>query len=110
MRTKNKRIRFRLDDKELELLNRQVEKSGLNRSEYCRHMINDIIPNPDYKMPDYADYKNKLHDIGVKINHVAMVANATGIIDIEKYDDVVLELTKTLDEFLKEVTVPQHIR
>jgi hypothetical protein len=38
-----------------------------------------------------------------------MVANATGIIDIERYDDAIIELTKTIDELLEEATVPQHI-
>jgi hypothetical protein len=91
MRRRQNRIEFYLSDREFAMFGRAVKKSGLNYSLYIRHLIENRIPK-DRPQPEYHELLHELRAIGRNINQIALVANATGIIDAGKYDERYSEL------------------
>jgi hypothetical protein len=62
-----------------------------------RHLIESRVPR-DRPPPGYFEVQKELRAIGRNINQIALVANATGIIDAKKYDEKYGELRRlTLD-------------
>ena len=106
MRKRNNRVRFTLNDNELERLNKKVSKSGLSRQGYMLKIIADVVPN-DLPEPDYSMFAERLREIGIIINQVAYFANATGMIAEKEYDENVKLLEETIEELMKEIYISQ---
>ena len=106
MRKRNNRVRFTLNDNELEKLNKKVCKSGLSRQGYLLRMLTDIIPN-DLPPPDYAAFAERFREIGIIINQVAYFANATGRIAEKEYDENVKLLEEVIAEMMEEIYISQ---
>jgi hypothetical protein len=51
---------------------------------YICHLLNGRVPQ-DKPPPEYYAFLKEVRAIGRNINQIAMVANATGIIEAEKY-------------------------
>lgn len=98
MRKRNIRIQVRLNEIEYEKLLDGTEKTKLNMSDYIRRLIMNV---PIKEKPDYEFYNimKELSKIGVNLNQIAHKANATNVIDKEKYET----LAKEWLEFSKEV-------
>ena len=63
MRKRNVHIQFWLDKKEAEAFQKKVNKSGLSREAYLRHLVNGLEPQ-DAPPPDYYAMMRELHGIG----------------------------------------------
>ena len=109
MINRNIEIKFRLNAKEAEALNRRVEKSSLSRESYIRHMINDLIPT-DNPPPDYHAMMKELRAIGNNLNQVAQKAHVLNVLDVKRYDDNVAMLNKAIVEITNAVMLPRKIR
>jgi hypothetical protein len=96
MRTRTNRIEFHLNDKEYQRFLGFVSKSGLSVSSYLRKLIAGIIPN-NAPPPEYHAMMRELFRIGNNLNQIAMVANATGYIHAERYEEVVREYRQTAE-------------
>lgn len=84
MRKRNNRISLYLDDKELEMFNRKLKQSGLNRSTYLRQLIKGYGPTP---MPDdrFWSYMNRINELADMIDNIAFrMGNPDEIIEILK--------------------------
>jgi len=106
MRTRQNRIEFYLDDKEFAKLNRAVEKSGLPRSTYFRHIVNNRIPQ-DRPPKDYYDLLEEMRKISNYYRQLVNIAYATANIDKDLCDEHYDELH---DLYLKVFTVAQMPR
>ncbi len=74
------KITFRLNEKEQQFLSKQVKRTGLSQEAYIRALINGYVPKELPPM-DYHAMIRELHAVGVNLNQIAVVANATGHID-----------------------------
>ena len=70
-------VLIRLTQEELDKLDEKVARSGLPREVYIRAVLAD---SKVYAPPplEYHELKNEIRRIGVNLNRITMVANATG--------------------------------
>ena len=90
-RKRTVRVRLWLTDEEAAKLNEAVAKSGLSRETYLRTLINGFIPTNKPPL-DFYKMMRELHSIGNNLNQIAQRANATGIIEVARYERNVTEL------------------
>lgn len=92
-------IKVRLNQKEAEHLNRQVEKCRLSREAYLRHLIAGVVPR-EAPPPEYFAFMRELHYVGNLLNQIAQKAHVLNVIDAKRYD----EGSKQWEAFIREVT------
>lgn len=102
MRKRNHRIRFRLNEKEADRLNRNVKKSGLSREGYLRQITITRAPD-NAPPPDYSGMAKKLHEVGTNLNQVAQKAHSLNVIDVQHYDDTVASMKHAIAEITSAV-------
>ena len=78
-------IKVRLNEKEAEHLNRQVEKCRLPREAYLRHLIAGVVPR-EAPPPEYFAFMRELHYVGNLLNQIAQKAHVLNVIDVKRYD------------------------
>jgi len=98
-----------MNDHEFAKVDHGAKKLGLNRSEYFRHIINDRMPE-DRPPKDYLGTLIELHVIGKNITQIAHVANAAGIIDISRFDNLYRELIKLIMDVIEEAEMPKEVK
>ena len=101
-------VKFRLDRKEADALDKRVKKSGVSRESYLRHMIDGFIP-ADVPPPDFFAMMKELHYIGVNLNQIAQKAHALNVLDVKRYDDNFALLQKAIVEITGAVMLPRKI-
>ena len=80
-------IKVRLNEKEAEHLNRQVEKCRLSREAYLRHLIAGVVPREAPPL-EYFAFMRELHYVGNLLNQIAQKAHVLNVIDAKRYDAV----------------------
>ena len=106
MQNRTIEIKFRLNRKEADSLNRRVKKSGLSREAYLRQLINGLIPR-DLPPPDYFTMMQALYDVGAGLGRIAKKAHTLGEIDATRYDEVVGEYRKLVRDITAAVILPE---
>ena len=92
-------IKVRLNQKEAEHLNRQVEKCRLSREAYLRHLIAGVVPR-EAPPPEYFAFMREMHYVGHNLNQIAQKAHVLNVVDTKRYD----EDSKRLEKLIREVT------
>jgi len=108
MQKRNIEIKLRLDKKEAEALNKRVKKSGLSRESYLRHIINGLVPT-DTPPPDYFSMMRELHGIGNNLNQIAQKAHVLNVMDVQRYDEAVKSLDRTILNITNAVMLPRKL-
>ena len=108
MRSRNNRIRFRLNDAEYEKLCQLVSKSGLSRESYLRQIIAGLQPR-NQPPPDYHPMMRQLYYCGNSLNQIARKAHALNAIDVQKYDDAVRDFKDAVAQIERAVIEPERI-
>jgi len=108
MQNRNIEIKFRLNRKEADALNKRVKKSGLSRESYLRQIINGLVPT-DMPPPDYFAMMKALHYIGVNMNQIAQKAHSFNVLDARRYDENVAMLNKAVVEITNGVMLPRKM-
>lgn len=98
----NKRIKFHLNEKELNKLDRDAQKLGLSRSTYVRHLVNTIHPKPQAKV-SCAEYLPILQEVSVEMERIADQASKHNFIDAEAYQKAMDKLTHCIRKLLDTV-------
>ena len=85
MRTRTVDIHFRMTPSEARRLDANVKKTGMNRSEYLRTLIEGKQP---CEKPDEAFYEmmGEMRAIGINLNQIAAKANVLGFVDQPRYE------------------------
>ena len=109
MRKRNVHIQFWLNEKESEKFDIKVQKSGISREAYLRHLINGLVPN-DKPPPDYYAMMKTLYGIGNNLNQIAQKAHRLNVIDVQRYDEIIVLHKETLLNIAKAVILPQRFR
>ncbi|MDR1320292.1 MAG: plasmid mobilization relaxosome protein MobC [Gracilibacteraceae bacterium] len=108
MRKRTVHIQLWLNEKEVDVFNKRVKKSGLSRESYLRHLINHLVPT-DAPPPDYHAMMRELHSIGNNLNQVAQKAHTLNVVDTKRYDEAVAALNKAVVEIIGAVMLPRKI-
>ncbi len=97
MRTRAITIKAMLNEKENKHFERQVELSGLTKSEFIRQRIRDS--DVKARLPyDYYKVYSLVADLTNNIDQIARHANSTGNIDPNKMDAAVLMIEKCWEQ------------
>ena len=99
IRRQNK-IDVRLDDKELDLLNRNTARSGTSREAYLRMLIKNVQPK-ELPPVEYAEALRNLRQISHNMNQIAVKANSIGFIDTAKYWENVRWLQQAVGKMME---------
>ena len=99
---RTKRIKFWLDDEELNLIDSKAKKEGLPRSMFIRKLIDEteVIPTP---VVDYAFYKEEYRRLGKRLNEYVKEVNTTGELNFAAVDCVVSEIRALSEKLLTEL-------
>lgn len=102
-RKRQNKIVFYLTDEELELFEKKFKKTIFtSKSDYIRDSIlNGIIIIKDYT--HYKELINEINKIGVNINQIAKVANASGELYQSQMAKLLLEMDKIWDRLSEEL-------
>jgi len=99
MRKRDVQINFRLSREEADALAKRVQKSGLTREDYFRHIINNLAET-DAPFPDHLALRRQLNMIGKTLNWIARNGHMQRVIDTKRYDEIVAELDKAIAEII----------
>lgn len=91
--------RVRCSKTELDAVKQRAAQSGLTASDYTRQMLLSGAVVMREAAADFA-LTDQLRRIGVNLNQVARVANATGEIDPVKLDDCLATLNDLLEKLI----------
>ena len=84
MRTREHQVKTRLNDKEYEEFQKNVQKTGLSKAEYLRTLIKEITPKELPPM-QFFDVIRELRQLNVNMNQIAMKAHSLNMIDAPFY-------------------------
>lgn len=99
IRRQNK-IDLRLDDQELNLLNRNTAKAGVSREAYLRMLIRNVQPK-ELPPVEYAEVLRNLRQINHNMNQIAVQANSIGFVDTAKYWENVRWLQQVIGKMME---------
>jgi hypothetical protein len=108
MRKRNIRYQFWLNEQESGRFNSRVQRSGLTRENYLRHIINGLVPT-DNPPPEYHAMINELHHIGVNLNQITQKAHIMNMVDAGRYDEAVAMLNKAIVNIVNAVMLPRKL-
>jgi hypothetical protein len=108
MRKRSIKYALWLNEKEAERFNSIVNKSGLPREVYLRHLINGLVPT-DLPPPSYHSMMNELRGIGNNIKQIAQKAHELGIVDSQKYDEAYAGYKAALTTITEAVLLPRKV-
>ena len=96
-------IKIRFSPDELATLNKQVEKAGISREQFCRNAIQGVAIR---EKPPVDLYKLiwEIRRVGNNIDQILMIANTKGILNIP-------DLRKAIDDLreVEKLIVSQYI-
>jgi hypothetical protein len=101
MRTRNIQIKAMLNQKEKAHFNKQLAVTGLNKSELLRRLIMgvDVQPKPSEEV---IQIFRLVSTVANNVNQLAKIANATGYVDPQKIDGLLLMVDKCW-QMIKEI-------
>ena len=102
MRKRANQILFYLNDKELQLLNERVAKTGLSREAYLRSLIANTVPKELPPM-EFFDVLRELRQLNVNMNQIALKAHTLNLIDAPYYEQCHKELQAVVGEIKREI-------
>ncbi len=91
MPKRNREIKIRFTDDEIDILNAKVASCKISREMYCRSVLNNVVPH-EAPPVDYYDLICELRNIGSSINQLLKAVYRDGSIDVA-------QLRKTLDDY-----------
>lgn len=107
-RKRKHQIALRLNDAEMNHLNTNARKTGMNREAYLRMLILGSVP-AEKPNEDFLEVIKQLRHIGNNINQLVMIAHKTGSIDILKFKQANEQLNDSIMEIRRKVYLPTHI-
>ena len=102
MRKRANQSLFYLNDKELQLLNERVAKTGLSREAYLRSLIANTVPKELPPM-QFFDVLRELRQLNVNMNQIALKAHSLNLIDAPYYEKCHKDLQAIVGEIKREI-------
>lgn len=106
MRKRNISVMFRMNRKEMQHLEKLVQRSGLSKEAFLRAMIAgyQLHEKPD---AEFYDVMRQLSAIGNSLNQIARKANALGFVDAPLYQNEVKHWQKFQMDINKKYLLPE---
>ena len=101
------KVTFRLDEKEMEHLKKQVARCGYSQEAYIRSVLKGRIPKETPPV-DYYQMTKQLCAIGNLMNQIAARANATGFFMTDKYVAYAKELHEQIMKIRAAIEQPER--
>jgi hypothetical protein len=108
MRKRNIQVIVRFSEDEHQHLKELVERSGVSREVYIRHLIKGLVP-ADVPPTDYFAMTAELRRIGNNLNQVAKKAHVLNAIDAQRYDEAVRSLDKAILNITNAIMLPRKM-
>ena len=100
---------LRLNEEELAMLDVRVQRSGLTRQAYLRHLIKGYVPRA--APPEaFEEVMRQLSSIGNNLNQIAQKAHRLNVMDVQQYDANVRMLSEVTAALVRAVVSPQPMR
>lgn len=107
-RFRDNKVEVRLSDKEYAKFEKNVEKSGVSKSAYLRHLINGYVPR-ECPPIDYFDMMNALYNNGNNINQLTRIAHITRSIHEDALEKTLKEYNRLLGAISERMILPEKI-
>ena len=93
-RTRPNQLKFFVSDSELEKINKKINKSKMNKSDYLRTVAlgKEIVVIEDFK-----EFFIEIKKQGTNINQIARILNSGGTVELGKLEEFTLEYKKLND-------------
>ena len=91
MSKRNREIKIRFTDEEIDILNAKVASCKISRETYCRSVLNNVVTH-EAPPVEYFDLISELRNIGSSINQLLKAVYKDGSIDVA-------QIRKTLDDY-----------
>jgi hypothetical protein len=108
MLKRNRKVTFRLTDKEFDRLHGRAHRARLSQEAYLRQLINGYVPK-DAPPPDYYQMMRELAAIGNNLNQLTRAVNATGSINAHECSKVLTTLDEAIRQITQKVTMPERM-
>ncbi len=106
MRKRNCRVQIRLSEREYQKFLRKVNRAGLSREAYLRHLINGVVPQ-DIPPPDYFSFMERLYQVGNLLEQISRQAQGTA--DAVPYEEAVGRFRQLVEDITTAVILPRRM-
>ena len=108
MRKRNFRVQVRLSEREYQKFIGKVNRSGLSREAYLRHLINGAVPQ-EIPPPDYFSFMERLYQVGNLLEQISRQAQALGAVDTVQYEKAVGQFHQLVEDITTAVILPRRM-
>lgn len=108
MRKRNFRVQVRLSEREYEKFLGKVNRTGLSREAYLRHLIGGVVPQ-EIPPPDYFSFMERLYQVGNLLEPISRQAQVQGAVDTAPYEEAVGQFHQLVEDITEAVILPRRM-
>lgn len=108
MRKRSIHIQLWLSETEAARLQTLVNRTGLSREAYLRHLINGVVPQ-EIPSPDYYSFMERLYQVGNLLEQISHQAQALGVVDAAPYKEAVGQFRQLVEDITTAVILPRRM-
>lgn len=108
MRKRNFRVQVRLSEREYQKFLGKVNRTGLSREAYLRHLINGVVPQ-EIPPPDYFSFMERLYQVGNLLEQISRQAQAMGVVNTVQYKEAVGQFHQLVEDITAAVILPRRM-
>lgn len=108
MRKRNFRVQVRLSEREYQKFLGKVNRTGLSREAYLRHLIGGVVPQ-EIPPPDYYAFMERLYRVGNLLEQISRQAQAMGMINTAPYEEAVGQFHQLVEDITEAVILPRRM-
>lgn len=108
MRKRNFRVQVRLSEREYKKFLGKVNRTGLSREAYLRHLINGVVPQ-EIPPPDYFSFMERLYQVGNLLEQISHQVQALGVVDAAQYQEAVGQFHQLVEDITTAVILPRRM-
>ena len=108
MRKRNFRVQVRLSEREYEKFLGKVNRTGLSREAYLRHLIGGVVPQ-EIPPPDYFSFMERLYQVGNLLERISRQAQALGVVNTVQYKEAVGQFHQLVEDITTAVILPRRM-
>lgn len=108
VRKRNFRVQVRLSEREYQKFLGKVNRTGLSREAYLRHLINGVVPQ-EIPPPDYFSFMERLYQVGNLLEQISRQVQVQGAVDTAPYEEAVGQFHQLVEDITTAVILPRRM-
>lgn len=108
VRKRNFRVQVRLSEREYQKFLGKVNRTGLSREAYLRHLMNGVVPQ-GVPPPDYYSFMERLYQVGNLLEQISRQAQALDVVDASQYKEAVGQFHQLVEDITEAVILPRRM-